>query len=66
MIEMHVPEIRREALAVLRQCHQAERKHLDQATDTLNEEETPQNGRIGKLIEHYVHHGHNPSDAGGK
>lgn len=66
MMDVHVPEIRRDALTVLRQCHQAELKYLDQATDTLNEEETPQNGRIRKLIEHYVNHGYNPPDAGGK
>jgi hypothetical protein len=72
MMEMHVPEIRRETLTMLRQCHQTEIRAksvsplLDRATDTLNEEETPQNGRIKKLIEHYVYHGHNPPDAGGK
>jgi len=66
MIDMHVPEMRREALTVLRQVHQVQLTQLDRATETLNEEETPQNGQIKRLIEHYVHHGHNPPDTGEK
>jgi len=66
IMEMHVPELRREALALLRSSYQTQRKHLDQATETLNEEETPQNGQVRKLIEHYVHHGHNPPGAAEK
>jgi hypothetical protein len=62
MMDMHVPEMRREALAVLRRLHQVQLTQLDRATETLNEEETPRNGQIKKLIEHYVHHGHNPRD----
>lgn len=60
MMDMHTPEIRREALALLRECHQMQARQLDRATETLNEEETPQSGQVRKLIEHYVHHGHNP------
>ncbi|RPJ33552.1 MAG: hypothetical protein EHM35_10450 [Planctomycetaceae bacterium] len=63
IMEMNIPEMRREALALLRKSCQTQRKHLDQATDALNEEETPQNGQVRKLIEHYVHHGHNPPEA---
>ncbi len=63
MLEMHIPEMRRETLALLRQSCRTQRKHFDQATETLNEEETPQNGQVRKLIEHYVHHGHNPPEA---
>ncbi len=60
MMDMDIPEMRREALALLRKSYEAQRKHLDQATEALNEEETPQNGQVRKLIEHYVHYGHNP------
>lgn len=62
MIDVHVPEIRRESLSLLRQSHQTEPKRLDSATETLNEEETPLNSGVKRLIEHYVHHGHNPPD----
>ncbi|MBP7053192.1 MAG: hypothetical protein KBE65_19470 [Phycisphaerae bacterium] len=54
MIDTHVPEIRREALAVLRLSHRTEPGRLDAATDALNEEETPQNHQVRKLIEHYM------------
>jgi hypothetical protein len=64
MMDMHIPEIRREALALLRKSHETELRHLDRATETLNDEETPQNGQVKKLIEHYVHHGHNPPSMG--
>ena len=63
IMDMHIPEMRREALNSLRQSHQMQQKHFDQATETLNEEETPQNGQVRKLIEHYVHQGHNPPGA---
>ena len=63
IMDMHVPELRREALTLLRTLHQTQRKGVDQAAETLNEEETPQNGQVRKLIEHYVHHGHNPPGA---
>jgi len=64
MMDMDVPEMRREALTLLRKSCQTQRKGLDQATEALNEEETPQNGQVKKLIEHYVHHGHNPPGTG--
>jgi len=54
MIDVHVPEIRREALALLRRLQETEPGRLDTATDALNEEETPRNGQVKKLIEHYV------------
>lgn len=54
MIDVHVPEIRREALALLRRLHETEPGRLDTATDALNEEETPRNGQVRKLIEHYM------------
>jgi hypothetical protein len=60
MIDMHIPEIRRTTLMLLRRLHETELKHLDGATEALNDEETPQNNGVRKLIEHYVHHGHNP------
>ncbi len=62
MIDVHIPEIRRESLSLLRQSHETEPKRLDSATETLNEEETPLNSGVKRLIEHYVHHGHNPPD----
>jgi hypothetical protein len=54
MIDTHIPEIRREALAVLRLSHRTESGRLDTATDALNEDETPQNNQVKKLIEHYM------------
>jgi len=54
MIDVHIPEIRREALALLRQLHQTEPGPLDTATDALNEEETPRNGQVKKIVEHYM------------
>jgi hypothetical protein len=53
MIDEHVPEIRREALALLQRLQRMEPDRLAAATDTLNEEETPRNGLVKKLIEHY-------------
>jgi len=64
MIDVHIPEIRRESLSLLHQSHQMEPKRLDSATETLNEEETPLNSGVKRLIEHYVHHGPNPPDKG--
>lgn len=60
LIDVHLPELRRETLNLLRRSHQTELKHFDRATEALNDEETPQNNAVGKLIEHYVHQGHNP------
>jgi hypothetical protein len=53
MVDEHVPEIRREALALIQRLHQTEPDRLAAATETLNDEETPQNGLVKKLIEHY-------------
>ena len=60
MMDLHVPQIRRHTLTLLRELHQAEPEPLDDATQTLNDEETPQNGQVKRLIEHYVHHRHDP------
>ncbi len=60
MMDLHVPQIRRESLALLRAQHQAEPVRLDEATEALNDEETPQHGEVKKLIQHYVHHRHDP------
>ncbi len=54
MIDVHIPEIRREALALLRLSRQTESGRLDTATDALNEEETPRNNQVRRLIEHYM------------
>jgi hypothetical protein len=60
MMDLHVPQIRREALALLRKLRQTEPEPLDDATQALNDEETPQNSQVKRLIEHYVHHQHDP------
>ncbi len=60
MMDLHVPQIRREALALLRKLRQAEPEPLEDATQALNDEETPQNSQVKRLIEHYVHHKHDP------
>jgi len=60
MMDVHLPEIRREALALLRQLHQAEPKRFNRATEELNEDETPQHNEVSRLIEHYVNGRHNP------
>jgi len=53
MVDEHVPEVRREALALLQRLHRTQPDRLVAATETLNEEETPRNGLVKKLIEHY-------------
>jgi len=60
MMNLHVPQIRREALALLRRCHETEPNLLDRATQALNEEETPQHSEVAKLIQHYIHQRHDP------
>jgi hypothetical protein len=60
MMDLHVPQIRREALALLRKLRQTEPEPLEDATQALNDEETPQNSQVKRLIEHYVHHKHDP------
>ena len=54
LMEAHLPEIRRESLALLRRLHQTQPERLDAATDALNDEETPHNGLVKKLIEQYM------------
>jgi len=63
MMDLHVPQIRREALALLRQLQGTQPETLDDATQTLNEEETPKDNQVKRLIEHYVHHRHDPPGA---
>ena len=60
MIDMHVPQIRRESLALLRRSHETEPNRFARATQALNDEETPQHNEARRLIEHYVNHGHHP------
>ena len=60
MIDLHIPQIRRETLSALRRLHQTEPEPLDDAKQTLNDEETPQNNQVKRLIEHFVHHRHDP------
>jgi hypothetical protein len=60
MMDLHVPQIRREALVLLRKLRQTEPEPLEDATQALNDEETPQNSQVKRLIEHYVHHRHDP------
>lgn len=60
LMDLHVPQIRRETLATLRKLRQTEPEPLDDATQALNDEETPQNSQVKRLIEHYVHHRHDP------
>ena len=60
MMDVHLPEIRREALALLRRLHEMEPKRFARATEELNEEETPQHNEVSRLIEHYVDRRHNP------
>jgi len=60
MIDLHIPQIRQEALVLLRRLHQTELEHLDKATESLNHEETPQHNEVKRLIQHYVHNRHQP------
>ncbi|MBN2131839.1 MAG: hypothetical protein JW741_20230 [Sedimentisphaerales bacterium] len=60
MMDVHLPEIRRAALVLLRESHQTEPKRFARATEELNEEETPRHNEVSRLIEHYVNGGHNP------
>ncbi|NQV33965.1 MAG: hypothetical protein HQ515_14825 [Phycisphaeraceae bacterium] len=60
LIDLHVPEIQKETLSVLRQTHETEAQDLDQATEFLDEKETPQRHEVARLIKHFVHHSHLP------
>ncbi|HPC94262.1 MAG TPA: hypothetical protein PLU87_04910 [Sedimentisphaerales bacterium] len=55
MMDLHVPQLRREALALLRRLHETEPQRFDRATQALDEEETPQRNEVRRLIEQYVH-----------
>lgn len=55
MMDLHVPQLRREALALLRRLHEREPQRLARATQALNEEETPQHNEVLRLIEQYVY-----------
>ncbi|MCU0915241.1 MAG: hypothetical protein MUC88_11845 [Planctomycetes bacterium] len=60
MMDLHLPQMRREALALLRRLHEVEPDRLDDATQALNDEETPKNGQIKRLIERYVQQRQDP------
>ncbi len=60
MMDLHLPQIRTEALALLRQTHQTEGDDFDDATEFLDEEETPRRHEVAHLIRHFIHHGHLP------
>ena len=64
MIDMHIPQIRRESLGLLRRLHETEPSRFDRATRTLNEEETPKHNQVTKLMEYYIHHRHKPPGIG--
>lgn len=63
MVDLHIPQIRRETLLLLRALHDADPRRLNDATQVLDGEETPQNHQVRRLIEHYVHHRHDPPGA---
>lgn len=54
MIDLHVPQLRRETLTLLRRLHETEPDRLARATQALNEEETPEHNEVRRLIEQYV------------
>lgn len=60
MIDLHIPQIRREALDSLRRLHQSQPEQLDKATAGLNQEETPQHNEVTRLVQHYIYRRHNP------
>ncbi len=62
MIDLHIPQIRQEALVSLRRLHQADLERLDKATESLNQEETPQHNEVKRLVMHYIHRGNAPPD----
>lgn len=60
MLNLHVPQVRRETLTVLRRCHETEPTLFARATQELDEEETRQHHEVGRLIRHYIEDRHNP------
>lgn len=55
MMDLHIPQLRRETLALLRRLHETEPERVDRATQALNEEETPQHNEVRRWIEKYVY-----------
>ena len=60
LIDLHIPQIKRNTLLVLRSIHQAEAKPFAQAIRALDKQETPANHEVIKLVRHYVQNGHTP------
>ncbi|MBN1361905.1 MAG: hypothetical protein JW993_15010 [Sedimentisphaerales bacterium] len=65
MMNLHVVQVRRQALAMLRRCHESEPHLLDRATQELDEQETPQHHEVTRLIRHYIDECHEPPDLPG-
>ncbi len=63
MMDLHVPQLRRQTLALLRRLHETEPQRLARATEALNDEETPQHNEVRRLIEQYVCHHRKLPDA---
>ncbi len=63
MMDLHIPQLRRETLALLRRLHETEPERVDRATQALNDEETPQHNEVRRWIEKYVFHHSNPPGA---
>ncbi len=62
MMDLHVPQLRRETLALLRKLHETEPERVNRATEALNEEETPQHNEVRRWIDKYVCRRSNPPD----
>ncbi len=60
MMNLHIPQIRRESLGLLRRLATSEPVLFGRAAQALNREETPQHNEVVKLVEHYVCHQHDP------
>jgi hypothetical protein len=63
MMDLHIPPLRREPLALLRRLHETEPDRLARATQARNEEETPQHNEVLRLIEQYVHRRRQPPES---
>lgn len=64
MIDLHLPQLRREALTLLRKSRKMDPELFDRATAALNDEETPKQNQVERLIEHYVHQQYDPPSLG--
>ena len=62
MMDLHIPQLRHETLTLLRRLHEMEPDRLARATQSLNDEETPQHNEVLRLIEHYVHRRREPPE----